>query len=65
MPTKLQRKAALRVERNAPSEADLNSNTFSRGYKAFVGSSKGITGTPRQKIDQARKLAAATKRKRT
>lgn len=52
----LQKEAAKRVVRLAPSVEDLD-NPFTPGFKTFIGDSKGTTDTPRRKIDQARRLA--------
>lgn len=58
-PSKLQKEAAKRVNRLAPSSADLD-NSYSKGFKTFVGDSRGVTDTPRRKIDQARRLGKKT-----
>ena len=64
-PSKLQRKAALRVDELAPSDAALfhGNAAVTPGFKTFVGTADtGTSDTPRRKIAKARALAAETRK---
>jgi hypothetical protein len=65
-PSKLQRKAALRVDRLAPSDVDLfqGNAAVTPGFETFVGTANsGTSDTPRRKIAAARRIAVETRKR--